>query len=320
MLAIIESGFYDESQEVVIRADVADGTLTLLYDDITKAELGQQPILSGKAIISLSTPLEEGQRLIAYLGDYGEKTYGAVNVVASHAQRTGWKVPDMVDGVPYADYLSDGGAPIASTYEPDACYNRAQAYESDIEAALHQECLSFVVEIQNTVIATVPTAIVVVKEVQHAPGGALYSFDGATAGNTNSKSYTANGTFKVLVMDAEDSENAKEVEFEIALLSAPAPVNSSIKLLWFDPQPTAPDGPVVVLSTYATQEVEFSVDGVSQFSNIPVGEHNGSWVTGHQYKTNFWARILLLPSTGDFTARVRIKSNTADQKAFDIKL
>ncbi|MPR36620.1 hypothetical protein [Salmonirosea aquatica] len=319
-LAIIESGFYDLSEQVTVLVDEApNGTNVLLYDDVAKEEglLGQSTTTLGKATITLATPLEAGQRIIAYVGAFGEKTYGAVNVAEGILERTGWKVPATVDGVPYDEYLAEGNAPIASTYDPDGCYNRAQAYETDIESLVHQKNLSFVVEIQNTAVAGVPTAIAVVKEVIDAPNGVLYSFDGATPDNANSKSYTANGTYSVQVTDVADADNTAEVSFDVSLLAAPTPPTSAIDLVYFDPQNT-PQGPVLLLWAKADLEVEFSVDGISSFASIPPGEQSGGWVKAQTYRPGFWSRGLILPGTGNYTARVRIKTDTADQKVFDV--
>jgi len=316
-LAIIEAGFYDESTEVVIGAAVADGTTVLLYDDIIKEQLGQSTISSGQATVILDAPLREGQRIIAYVEAYGEHTDGAMVVAAAEAQRTGWKKPVVVGPLPYDEYLANGNTPIARVYDPENCYNRAYVYEADIYAALKKKYLSFVVEVQNTVVAGAPTAVAVVRQVLDAPGGALYSFDGAAATNVNSKSYTANGNYEVRVSEAGNPDNSLTLTFDVALLSAPTPPTTQIRLVWFDPQAT-PDGPVLVLSAHCPLEVEFSVDGVSSFANIPGGDQAGGWVKAQTSKPNFWGRALLLPAYGNYTARVRVKTNTADQKPFDV--
>jgi hypothetical protein len=318
MLAIIESGFYDLSTVVTVLVDDApNGTSVLLYDDVSKLLLGSSTTTLGKATITLATPLEAGQRIIAYVAAFGQDTYGAVNVAEGILERTGWKVPTHVDGQPYEEYLADGHAPIASTYDPDSCYNRSQAYETDIESLVHQKKLSFVVEIQNTAVAGVPTAIAVVKEVLDAPNGVLYSFDGATPDNANSKSYTANGTYTVEVTDVSNAENTAEVSFDIALLAAPTPPVSAIDLVYFDPQ-TSQFGPVLLLWAKSDLEVEFAVDGISYFGSIPPGEQSGGWVKAQTYRPGFWSRGLVMPANGNYTARVRIKTDTADQRAFDV--
>ena len=300
-----------------VDADQPDGTAIYVYDDDRKTELGTAAI-SGRIALVTVAALTYGQRIIAYAGAVGHNTGGSVAVVEDpqRPSRTGWKIPT---GEAYETYLTNGGNPLAPIYTPEDCFNRVADYEADL-ATLGPEnrLLSAAVMVMARTIDGTPQATATVVGVDNAEAGYEISFDGGAYGDNPSRTYYANGSHSVTIRSVDDAENFKTIHFDVTLPDGAANPDSEIGLVWFDPQKDTVDGDVLALHAICERQVEFSVDGVTSFSNIPAEEHNGSWVDGGSGKYRFWSRIVVVPQATNYTARVRVKDNPADEKAFDV--
>ena len=200
-LAIIAQGFHGGSSSVLVYADAPDGTLIRVFDDETKVEIGSGSLVGGKIEITLTPSLFTGQRIIAYVGEFGEKTFGSTIVLESETEATGWKVADTVNGIPYAEYLEAGGSMVAELYTPDECRNVV------IDRNTTSKALSIPVTFNLRITESQGgTVQVVVENVAGSIGGFFVRFDSDAFGAETTKTYSANGAYQVKVWSADELE------------------------------------------------------------------------------------------------------------------
>lgn len=307
-LAIIISGFQANSATVNVMADVVNGTTILLFDDETKIQIGSGVIASGSVAITVSPFLYLGQRIIAYVSTFGNDTYGAVIVTQSDVENTGWKTPETVDGVPYADYLEAGGNPFPDLYTPEECRNASR----DMDAIDRVTDLPLTFNLRQ-VESQAGTIQISIENIQNAIGGYLIKFDSDPQSTTASKTYSVNGNYSVKIWGANQTE-ADAIIKTYVLVMPTSTVNFGTNVIDLYPQIDFgtggfPGQKVLMLIAHASVACEFQIDGLFTWTD-------GVWqVGGLAFRSN-----PVLISAGEYTIRARNKAVPAEAILRQIKL
>ena len=293
-LAYISSGFTDGSTSVGVTALAADGTTIILCNEDDLSTLGTSTLTGNEAVITVSA-LVEGQRIIAFVGAIGEKTFGGRTVLASGELHTGWQTPQTVevDGEEFtaAEYETTTGKKLPSIYTPSA-YNRVAELNSTFFENIPSQEISFSIRIDRNYGSTTVT----VEDVEGAPNGHLIQFDSDAAGNGTSKTYSANGSYQVKVIDADVSTRFVTRSFTVTATSPP-PETSAISNGSYNQ--SGLNATIIADSAVA---LEGKIDGIGSYADfVLIGGKR--WVCG----------TYTLPSAGTYTMRARVKSNTSDE-------
>jgi hypothetical protein len=307
-LAIITSGFYSESVSVTVVADVADGTDVLIYDDESKELLGTAVIDEGSADVTVSPILYTGQRIIAYLGEFGKDTYGSIIVTDSDKEHTGWKTPETVDGQPYDVYLSNGGAHLADVYDPSNCRNISRDMDA-IDRVLNVP-ITFLVRQVESMAGTVQ---VLIENIENAIGGYRLKFDSDAPGSATSKIYSQNGSYSVKVWGVNQIEaDAIQVTYDLVMPAATVSFGPNVTDLFASVDfgyAGSPGQRAIMLVAHSSVPCEFQIDGVFDWEG-------GVWQSGG---LAFRSNIRLI-AAGEHTIRARNASNPTEEIARQIKL
>lgn len=301
-LALIYDGFLDGSTSVKVNAEHADGTTIILCDEDDLTELGTGTLTNQDATITLAIALIEGQRIIAFVEAIGEKTAGGRAVLASGYISTGWKTPTTitVGETEYTleEYEAETGNEIPLVYDP-SCVNRVS--ELALTATTPSETpISFLVKIDRDVTQTVVYVEDVLGVVDY-----LIQFDEDTAGNDDSKIYTADGTYQVKVIDADNAGRYTTRIYTVDVTTAP-PVSSEITNASY--VQSAGIYPIIELIADSDLALEAKVDGVMGAYDDMVFVGGKRWRIGTIY----------MPAAGTYIGHVRVKTDTPDTVAITI--
>lgn len=305
--AIITSGFIAGSSSVSVTADVADGTDILIYDDETKVLLGADEITDGTTVVSVSPVLYSGQRIIAYVASFGSDTFGAVIVVDSDTEFTGWKEPVTVDGDPYAEYLADSGEALPDIYDPASVRNISRDKDA-IDQVINLP-ITFLLRLTESLAGSVQASI---ENVQNAIGGFIVKFDADAEGSTATKNYTVNGSYQAKVWGANQTiADAILVTYNVVVPVATVEfgtnlIDLSVQIDWG--YTASPGFKVIKLLAHTTVAAEFQIDGLFTWES-------GTWESSLSMRSS----LKFIPA-GTYTIRARRASNPAETISREIKL
>ena len=294
-LAFIFSGYTDGSASVGVSASAVDGTGIIVCNEDDLTQLGTGSLLGNEVLVTVSPALIEGQRVIAFVSAIGEKTMGGRLVLPSGELHTGWKRPETVtvgeDEQSVSDYEAETGNEVPDVYDPTV-FNRVAELNSGFFDAITDQDLSFNIRIDRNY----GTTTVTVEDVKGAPNGFLIQFDSDAEGNTDAKTYSANGSHQVKVIDA-DVPTRFTIRTFVVTATSPPPVSSEISNMSYTQ--IGLDATIVADSTLA---LEGKIDGVGGYADF-VLLGGKRWVSG----------TYTLLSAGTYTMRARVKSDTADE-------
>jgi hypothetical protein len=306
--AIITSGFTAGSSAVNVTADVANGIDILVYDDETKELIGTGEITSGSVSVTVSPVLYSGQRIIAYVTSFGSQTYGAVIVVDSDVEFTGWKTPETVGSDTYEDYLEAGGQALPDLYDPQAKRNISR----------DKDAIDRVIDLPITfrlrqVESQAGTVQVIVEDIQNAIGGFKIKFDSDAEGTTATKTYSANGSYQVKVWGANQTiADAILKTYNLIMPTASVVFGPNVKdlFVFVDWNNTGfPGERPVILYANSSVSCQFQIAGEFTWAD-------GVWdVSGLSFRSN-----ILILSAGEYTVEVRNKDTPAETISRQIKL
>lgn len=306
-LAVIAQGFYAGSDSVLVYADSPDGTLIRLFDDESKVEIGSSELALGRTTIELAEVLFEGQRIIAYVDQFGEKTFGAVIVLQNELENTGWKVPESVNGVPYDEYLEAGGVALPALYSPETCRNLV--FDRQNSAKVLSLPLTFNLRILESQGGTVQVSI---ENISGAVGGFLTRFDGDSIGTDVSKTYSVNGTYQLKIWSADQTEaDAITANYSLTMPSAVFEFEDNVVDLYpqMDLGYTGEPGKrVIILNCHCLVPVEFQIDGLFTWED-------GIWNSPLGMRAN--TKVI---AAGEYTIRARNKAIPTETISRQIKL
>lgn len=307
-VAIITSGFQSNSNTVGVSANVTDGTVILLYDDETKVLIGSGAIGDGAVSITASPVLYSGQRIIAYVSEFGNDTYGAVIVTESDTENTGWKIPETVDGVPYGTYLLSGGDHLPDLYTPEECRNISRDMDA-IERVIDIPITFKLRQIESQA----GTIQILIEDIQNAIGGCLVKFDSDPQGTTTSKTYSVNGTYTLKVWGANQTI-ADAITKTYVLVMPTSTVNFGANVIDLYAQidfgsSGSPGQKVIMLVAHSTVACELQIDGVFTWTDAIVQ------VVGLAFRSN---QVYI--SAGTYTIRARNKAVPSEAILRQIKL
>ncbi|MCF2487464.1 hypothetical protein [Dyadobacter sp. CY347] len=311
-LAIIISGFYAESTSVKVVADVADGIDVLIYDDETKQILGSALTADGSANITVSPILYAGQRIIAYLAEFGQDTYGSLVVTESETEHTGWKTPETVNGQSYKAYLIAGGAALPDLYDPASCRNFSRDKDS-IDRAIDVP-ISFILRQIESQGGTVQ---VVIENISGAIGGYKSKFDGDAQGTNLSKTYSDSGNYQVKVWGVNQVEaQAITKTYSLTMPTASIDFGSTVvDLTYFADygNNTSPGLRPLRVTVYSSVPVEVQIDGVHTWA---VASSTGM----QPNETGRYDGPVHFVEEGEYTIRCRKASDSSQELVRQIKL
>lgn len=307
-IAIITSGFTEGSSLVTVAADAATGTPVFIYDDETKDLIGSSEIESGSANVTVSPVLFAGQRIIAYLTDFGKDTYGAVIVVESATEKTGWKEPETVAGQPYQDYLDAGGDVLPDIYDPSSCRNMSR--DMDAINRVIDAPITFIVKQVESLAGTVQ---VVIDNIEGAIGGFKTKFDSDAEGASTSKVYSVNGSYQFKIWGANQTiADAVTVTYDLVMPTATIGFGTNVIDLFVTMDFGASGSPgqkVIMLVAHSSVACEFQIDGVFSWEG-------GVWqASGLAFRSN-----QKLISAGEYTIRARNQAVPSEEITRQIKL
>ncbi|WP_026630055.1 hypothetical protein [Dyadobacter alkalitolerans] len=311
-LAIITSGFVAGSGFVSITADVANGTIVLIYDDETKDLLGSAPTESGVALVPVAPILYSGQRIIAYVSEFGRDTQGSIIVTDSELESSGWKTPETVDGQPYDAYLLAGGMPLPDLYDPASCRNFSRDKDS-IDRAIDVP-ISFILRQIESQGGTVQVAI---ENITGAIGGYKTKFDGDAQGTSLTKTYSDNGNYQVKVWGVNQLE-AQAIIKTYSLVMPTASINfgtTVVDLIYFCDygNSTSPGLRPLRVQVYSSVPVEVQIDGVHTWA---VASSTGM----QPNETGRYDGPVHFVEEGEYTIRCRKASDSSQELVRQIKL
>lgn len=309
-LAYIIEGAIAGSLFVKVQAVQANGETIKVYDNIISEEggftlIGTGTISANIAEVDLDRPLIKGEAINAYVGDFGEKTGGAILVGDNGSIPTGWKIPTgaIVDDIAYTSpeaYTEATGFTLPNVYDPESRNLTPIFPNSGIEKLL---AIGFDVTIEKGIGAVVVT----VENIRNCSGGYTIQFDADPAGMTNSKSYDADATVTIRVTDANQSSRYHERAIEVEIPVEPAPTSEISNASYVNNKLGSLSGIIVVADS--TEPLEAQVDGV--FTWTPMVFKGG----------NRWEKGYGVPAgPGTYTARVRVIADTGDAVSFSAVL
>lgn len=306
--AIITSGFQANSNSVKVAASVANGTVILLFDDETKDQIGSGVIASGSATVTVSPVLYLGQRIIAYVGEFGNGTFGAVIVTQSDTENTGWKTPETVDGVDYQDYIEAGGKPLPDIYDPEECRNISR--DKDAIDRIVELPITFRIKQVESQAGTVQ---ILIEDIRNAVGGYLVKFDGDPAGATTSKIYNTNGSYSVKVWGSNQTiADAITETYVLVMPTVTVEFGTNVIDLWVSVDlgyTGSPGQRVITLVANSFVACQFQIDGLLPWVD-------GVWQIGG---LAFRSELHLIPA-GEYTIRARNKAVPSEEISRQIKL
>lgn len=290
-LAYIIGGFFKNSTSITVLANYANGTTILVYsgNDL----LGTGTLTNSYATITVPS-LYVGQPIEAFVTTKGNATGGAILVVESLEQLTGFQNPEtvVVDGstLSYASFVSLYGDLIASIYNPSTNINRVP------EIDVIKDVVPFKVNFDLEILQSYGSTQVTVRNVTGSVGSYVYKFDSDASGNTAYKNYTVAGTYKVRVTDSNNSANYLERTYTIAIQPASPPAITSIWGVGYTMTYNTPsNGNVVTFSCHSSAgAVEFKIDGIDGYVGTTL--RNGD---------EYYCSIGNVPS-GTYTYKVRL--------------
>lgn len=311
-LAIIESGFVAASNTIKVAADVANGVLVHIYDDETKQLIGSAPVNSGYANVTVTPSLFSGQRIIAFISEFGNETFGAVIVVDSDSESTGWKTPATVNGQPYDQYLEDGGQKQPDVYDPAHCRNISR--DMDAIGRVIDTPITFNLRQIESQGGTVQ---VVIEDVHGAVGGFKTKFDSDAVGTATSKVYNVNGAYQVKIWGINETEaNAVIKTYNLTMPTAIVEFGTTVVDLSYHADygnTTSPGLRPVRVIVYSSVPVEVQIDGVHTWA-IASGTGSKPGETGrYEGPVNF-------VEEGEYTIRCRRSSDGGQLLVRQIKL
>ena len=294
-LAFIFSGNLDGSAAVGVTAQAADGTTIVVCNEENLAQLGTGSLLGSEVVVTVSPVLQSGQRIIAFVGDIGEKSMGGRLVLPSGDLHTGWKNPETVtvgaQTQTVAEYQTATGNEVPDMYDP-TLYNRVAELSGTFFDSIPEQKISFNLRIDRNYGTTTAT----VEDVAGVPSGFLIQFDTDAVSNTAAKTYSSNGSYQVKVIDAEDSTRYVTSTFVVTATSPP-PSSSTISNLSY-----TQSGLNATIIADCALALEGKIDGVGSYADF-VLLGGKRWVSG----------TYTLLAAGTYTMRARVKSNTADE-------
>lgn len=311
-VAIITEGFYAGSESVKVMSDIGPGFVIQVYDDETKELLGTSILLDSMSNVPVSPPLYLGQRIIAYIDSFGNATYGAVVVTASEEENTGWKVPETVDGVPYDEYLNNGGAPLPDIYDPEECRNFARDMDA-IDRVTNQPITFTLYRIERMN----GTIQMIVEDIQGAVGGYKTRWNTEEPGTNLSKVFTFDGTY-IFKIWRNDQDESQAVE-KIFILTMPTPIivfGTTIVDLSYHADygnTTQPGLRPLRVIVYSSVPVEVQIDGIHTWA-IASGTGSAPGETGR-----YEGPVYFVPQ-GEYTIRCRKLSDGTQELSRQIKL
>ncbi|WP_028664416.1 hypothetical protein [Runella zeae] len=283
-LAYITDGAVNGSTQVKVSTQQPNGTTVLLYSFYEF--LGSDIITDGVVTIETNRPLEYLEVIQAFVGGFGEKSGPATTVQLSDTELTGWQNPTTVNGQSYQDWLTEGNPPIPSLYIPNILNRVLHERQNTLNQIEDPKIIFQLVLDCSYGVGGAPQVVATVKNVSGSPsGGVMYRFDEGVMGNIPSKTYMANGSKKVEVIDSEDTNISTELEFDVVMpADAPDPsgVNEDIVSVgWtterYNPSSNGGLGNFLWPQIVATGDTEVSVDGVTSYTNLPT-MINPPWV------------------------------------------
>ncbi|GGH42903.1 hypothetical protein GCM10007423_39880 [Dyadobacter endophyticus] len=311
-LAIITSGFVAGSSSVSITADVADGTAVLVYDDETKSLLGSDVTTDGVVDVTVAPELFEGQRIIAYLTAFGQDTFGAVIVVDSENETTGWKTPETVDGQPYEEYLEAGGEQQPDVYDPANCRNISR--DMDAIGRVINTPITFTLRQIESQAGNVQ---VIIEDVQGAIGGFKTKFDSDVIGTSTSKVYSVNGAYQVKIWGINETEADAVIKtYNLTMPTAVVEFGTTVVDLTYHADygnATSPGLRPVRVIVYSSVPVEVQIDGVHTWA-IASGTGSAPGETGR------YEGPVHFVDEGEYTIRCRKLSDGLQLLVRQIKL
>jgi len=306
--AVITSGFIAGRSSVSVTADVANGTVIRIYDDETKLQIGSGVIASGTVSVAVSPALYSGQRIIAYVTSFGNQTYGAIEVVESDTEFTGWKEPVTVDGDSYTDYLASGGDALPEIYAPEEKRNISRDKDS-IDQVLDIP-ITFRLRQVETMAGTVQ---VILEDIQGAIGGFKTKFDADADGAGTTKTYSSNGSYQVKVWGANQTiADAILKTYNLVMPASSVVFGANVIDLAAKVDWGASVGAglkAIILVAHSTVACEFQIDGLFNWEA-------GVW---EQAGLAFRSNIKTI-SAGTYTIRARNAAIPAQTISRDIKL
>lgn len=290
-LAYIIDGFVKNSTQVTVLANYANGTTVLVYSGNNL--LGSATLTNSYATVTVPS-LGLGQPIEAYITTRGNATGGAVLVVESLDELTGFQVPEtvVVDGTTYTyeDFITEFGDQIASIYNPSTNINRVP------EVDVIKEVIPFKVNFDLEIVQALGSTQVTVKNVTGSVGSYVYKFDSDISGNTAYKNYTVSGTYKVRVTDSNNSANYLERTYTLVVQPASPPAVTDIWGAGYFITYNTPSGNVVSFSAHATSSIEFRINGV------------GTWVSTTNTDGDRYYATVGGVASGTYTYEVRLVS------------
>ena len=308
-LALIYDGFFDGSTAVKVRAQTSNGTTILVYDEDSLVLLGTATISANRATVTVPA-LSTSQRIIAFVGAIGEKTYGGRTVLMSEVKTTGWRKPVSVlvgeDEVSVEDYEAENDVHVPAIYEPDL-FNKIAEFPVDYLKDLAEEPITFVLRIERNSENTVVT----IEDLQGVNAGYLIKFDNDVANTTLTKTYTSTGTFQVKVSDATNPLRFKTKTYSVTITAPPPPEseisNTSYTYEWA--------GALLGMTAFADSDValEWKIDGVT------VGVDG--YIAMNFQGGRRWSNSYGTPGgPGNYTVRIRVIGDPADEVVFTATL
>lgn len=302
-ISIIYDGFFNDSTLVKVRViDGNEGDSVFVYDEDSMELLGSSILEFEDVDISVD-PLN-CRRIISFVGSFGQGTAGGVDVTVSNNTLTGWETPEPVneESVPVEIGLYNPGAlnPITARYNSLLVNDIPSLYKA---AAI--ELLSEPIVFDTLVTYKVDPstddkiAIISVTGVKNTRGAYTVTIGGISG---DSRTYTADGIYPVVVTDSEGRVSTKQININPAsgyMPVAPSPPASSIKMYMM----SADFGGGVYFAradARSTSPLEVSYDGGATYSNMNLG---GSTSYG-SLKSNI--------PPGSITITIRVIGNPTD--------
>lgn len=294
-LAYIIDGATNLSEQVRISAIQADGVTIKLYDSALNM-LGSGLIVSNSVIITTSRPLILGEAIMAFVGDLGEKSGGAVVVTDSQLRPTGWKTPVTVDvdgeELTVTEYEEETGLTLAQIYDPLNTNSIPQIEEIDL---LPLQEIGF-----DVVVNQGSGSVTVTVENIRSIASPLIRFDAGSFGSGTSKTYTEDATSIVRVADS--SNMARYLDRSISVIVATAPTSD----IWAVGYIVFGGGtPVLRANAYCQETLQVRCVGILDTWIDCITNGNYEW---HSDIGNGAGTVI----PGTFTLEFRVKASPSD--------
>ncbi|WP_138994001.1 hypothetical protein [Larkinella sp. C7] len=287
--ANITEGAFADSETVVVSCVDTDGTIIVLFRGYEM--LGSGVIASGTCSISVS-PLAEGDILVAYVLEQGNRAGIPVVVAASSITVSGWKTPTELNvKMPDGSLLSFPAQLFEETYG----YLPASIYDPEgTKAIVYPEYESPAVggiQFDLTVIEKFNQTLLYVRNVRGIKGNVLVRFDGGSWSGTISKTVTANATVVIDVRGDDDTEFATRSE---SIVVASEPVTAFVLSRHID---------------YGNDSLNL-INGNNDSVEFRLEPFDMTWRPGIIYQAGETRRIYLSVPNGNYIGWVRFPGDT----------